>query len=384
MLRDLGYYTVKIGKTHLNGGPVEHPLDHGFDDFLGFIDHTWDYLRLSQDDVDAYGDQNAKLAHIGPLLEGREKRSFKGAFTTDIFTEKAVEIIKGSSPQPWYVELAYNAVHHPTYVCHPDYLAKYGIDQFPFWNPEEQTYHEWHQHWGHLGKIDPDGRKRYLSHLEVMDDGIGKILDALEDLDVRNNTMVVFLSDNGGTINTYANNRPLNGYKYMFAEGGIRIPMIISYPQRVDGSQNFSDMVSAMDVLPTILDAVGGEIPKNLDGVNLWPVIAASTAAHTSLFWADGRGQYVVRKGRWKLVESGGWTHANFSVEKGRAMPAQDYEYPKGTLLFDLENDLGEAINLADIQPEVVNELEAGYQEWRRRMSDPRTRDGKLKKKTKK
>ncbi|MGM0377651.1 MAG: sulfatase family protein, partial [Bacteroidota bacterium] len=229
-LKEQGYYNVKVGKTHLNGGPVEHPLDHGFDDFLGFIDHTWDYLRLSQDDVEEYGDANAKKAHIGPLLDGREEKSFENSFTTDIFTEKTIETILNKDDRPLYIQLEYNAVHHPTYVCHPDYLDKYGIEQFPFWDPEVESYLSWHGKWGHLGEVDPHGRKRYLLQLEVMDNGIGKILDVLEETGEFDNTLIIFVSDNGGTINTYSQNDPLNGYKYMFGEGGIRIPMIISYP----------------------------------------------------------------------------------------------------------------------------------------------------------
>lgn len=381
MLKEKGYYNIKIGKTHLNGGPVEHPMDHGFDDFLGFIDHTWDYLRLSQNDVDEYGNDNAKLAHIGPLLNGREKQSYENSFTTDIFTDKAVEVIETKSDKPWYIELEYNAVHHPTYICHPDYLGKYGIDQFPFWNPQEEPYNVWHKKWGHLGEVDPDGRKRYQLQLEVMDNGIGKVLDALDESGQRENTIIVFLSDNGGTINTYARNMPLNGYKYMFAEGGIRIPMLISFPQKMKEQKTVTQLVSAMDVLPTVLSAVGVDVPANIDGNNLWSVIDGAEKGHEKLFWADGRGQWVARKGKWKLVNNSGWVHSNFKIENGTAVSTEDFIYPEGILLFDLHNDIGETQNLAKANPEIVAELTTDYEKWRAEMSDPRTRDGKLKKK---
>ncbi len=381
MLKEQGYYSVKIGKTHLNGGPAEHPMDHGFDDFLGFIDHTWDYLRLSANDVDEYGEKNAKLAHIGPLLNGREKKSYENSFTTDIFTDKAVDVIKANSEKSWYIELEYNAVHHPTYICHPDYLGKYGIDQFPFWNPQEEPYNVWHKKWGHLGEVDPDGRKRYQLQLEVMDNGIGKVLNALEESGQKDNTIIVFLSDNGGTINTYARNMPLNGYKYMFAEGGIRIPMIISYPQKMKEHITVSQLVSGMDILPTVLAATGTPIPENIDGNNLWPVISGDELGHEELFWADGRGQWVARKGKWKLVNNSGWVHSNFKIENGTAVSTEDFIYPEGVLLFDLQNDIGETQNMAAGNPEVVKELTADYEMWRSEMSDPRTREGKLKKK---
>lgn len=380
LLKEQGYYNVKVGKTHLNGGPVQHPLDHGFDEFLGFIDHTWDYLRLSQEDVDCYGKANAKKAHIGPLLENREAKSFKDSFTTDIFTNRTIEEINNKTDQPLYIELEYNAVHHPTYITHPDYLKKYGIEQFPFWDPKVESYQKWHRKWGHLGEVDPDGRKRYLSQLEVMDVGIGQILDALEQTGELDNTVIVFLSDNGGTINTYARNLPLNGYKYMFGEGGIRIPMVVSFPKKISKSKTVNQMVSGMDILPTILEAVGGDIPDNLDGRSLWPAIDQGEKIHEELVWSNGRDSWVVRKGKWKLAHNIGWVHNTYLLEGGVARPTEEkYAYPDGTMLFDLDEDIGETNNLADDFPEVVKELKAIHDSWRSNMSDPRTGDGVLK-----
>jgi len=379
-LKEQGYYNVKVGKTHLNGGPVEHPLDHGFDDFLGFIDHTWDYLRLSKSDVENYGKENAKKAHIGPLLDGREEKSFENSFTTDIFTKKTIRTILNKDDRPFYIHLSYNAVHHPTYVCHPDYLDKYGIEQFPFWDPDVESYQSWHKKWGRLGQVDPDGRKRYLLQLEVMDKGIGKILEALEETGEMDNTLIVFVSDNGGTINTYSQNDPLSGYKYMFGEGGIRVPLIISYPKKIKVKNTLNQTVSLMDILPTLLETVEGDIPENLDGKSLWPAINKNQKIHDQLVWSDGRDSWVVRKGKWKLARNIGWVHNTYKFENGVAFPAEkDYLFPGGTLLFDLENDIGETKNLAKKYPEIVNNLENIYTNWRLQMSDPRYGNGKLK-----
>ncbi len=381
-LKEQGYYNVKVGKTHLNGGPVEHPLDHGFDDFLGFIDHTWDYLRLSKSDVEHYGKENAKNAHIGPLLNGREEKSYENSFTTDIFTEKTIETIRKKDDRPFYIQLEYNAVHHPTYVCHPDYLDKYGIEQFPFWNPEDESYLSWHRKWGHLGEVDPDGRKRYLLQLEVMDNGIGEILDVLEESGKLDNTLIIFVSDNGGTINTYSQNDPLDGYKYMFGEGGIRIPMIISYPERIKAKNTLHQSVSLMDILPTLLETVDINFPENLDGKSLWPVIENNEKIHDELVWSDGRDSWVVRKGKWKLARNIGWVHSTYKLKDGVAYSSEEYYvFPGGTLLFDLDQDIGETTNLAEKYPEIVDELEEVYAKWRLQMSDPRTRDGKIKEK---
>ena len=381
-LKEQGYYNVKVGKTHLNGGPVEHPLDHGFDDFLGFVDHTWDYLRLSKSDLEHYGKENAKKAHIGPLLDGRKEQSFENSFTTDIFTEKTIETILNKDDRPLYIQLEYNAVHHPTYVCHPDYLDKFGIEQFPFWDPEIESYLSWHRKWGHLGEVDPDGRKRYLLQLEVMDNGIGKILDVLEETGELDNTLIIFVSDNGGTINTYSQNDPLNGYKYMFGEGGIRIPMIISFPDKINTKNTLHHTVSLMDILPTLLETADVNVPENIDGKSLWPIIEKNEKIHNELVWSDGRDSWVVRKGKWKLAKNIGWVHNTFKLQNGEAVPAeQDYIFPGGTVLFNLENDIGETKNLAEKFPEVVAELDSIYNKWRQQMSDPRSGNGQLKKK---
>ena len=179
-LRKIGYSTKKIGKVHHNGGPAEHPLDHGFDEFFGFIHHTWDYLRLSDADVEAYETRrkgSAKSATIGPLIRGRDEPvSLENAFTMDVFTDEAVEFLNRAHEQPFYLQLDYNAVHMPTYVAHPKYAERVGLEQpewdrdaanltYPYWDPNVEAWNVWHRRWGHLGEVDPLGRKRYLSHL---------------------------------------------------------------------------------------------------------------------------------------------------------------------------------------------------------------------------
>ncbi|MDX1637181.1 MAG: sulfatase-like hydrolase/transferase [Balneolaceae bacterium] len=380
-LQKAGYITKKIGKTHLNGGPVEHPLEHGFDRFLGFIDHTWDYLRLSQQDVEEYGPENARRAHIGPLTRDHKKVSYNNDFTTDIFSREAVNFINRDRDRPFYLHLSYNAVHHPTYVGHPEYLDDFGIEQFPFWDPQKETYRSWHAKWGHLGKVDPNGRTRYLLQLAVMDDGIGRILDALEENGLRSGTCIIFTSDNGGTINTYSKNDPLNGYKYMFGEGGIRVPLVINCPGNV-GGQRISPLVSAMDIYPTILELANREIPDNLDGRSLVPYLQDKKpyTAHKQLVWSNGRDSWVVRKGRWKLVHNIGWSHSSFVLEQGKALRAGErYRYPGGIRLYDLENDIDESRDLSDEKPDLVEELSSIYNDWRNSMSEPRRGNGTVK-----
>lgn len=404
-LKPLGYDTIKIGKTHLNGGPAQHPLDHGYDRFFGFIHHTWDYIRLSQKDLDAYLDRvdgkkgRLGILCVGPLMRDRAFASIDrpDAFTTELFTDEAIDFIQEErDDRPYFVHLSYNAMHMPTYVCDPDYAEHFGIEQqtwdreadhweFPFWEPNKTPWRDWHKKWGHLGEVDPQGRKRYLSHLLALDDNIGRLLQSVEASGENDNTIVVLVSDNGGTINTYANNTPLNGWKFMFGEGGLRIPMIVAAPGLLPQGQELRGVTSAMDVVPTILELVGSPIDQPLDGRSLVTKLneGSHQDVHEYLCWTNDRGPKVIRKGRWKLAIDCGWEHLAFEIdEQGTAYPSiSKYAYPGGTVLFDLIDDIGETKDLAGQRPQVVAELLDDFKAWRGEMSGPRTSDGVLKKK---
>jgi arylsulfatase B len=382
ILKLAGYHTAKIGKTHLNGGPIEHPLDHGFDEFLGFIGHTHDYLRLSSRDVDEYGKENAKAAYIGPLMHNREMLSYEEGYTTDIFSDKAVDVISSISKQPFYIQLEYNAVHGPTYVCHPEYLQQFGIEQFPFWDPAKERYNDWHYRTGYLGEIDPDGRKRYLLQLTVLDDGIGRIYQALEKSGKLDNTIIFFVSDNGGDYTVYSDNAPFNGNKFMYAEGGIRVPLIVSWPAFLPLNQTNSQIASTMDIFPTIMEIVGVEHSGNIDGANLHASISDSSATiHDHLVFSNGRNSWVVRKGQWKLSHYTGWqTHNRFKIEDGICIrDTVPFIFPNGIRLVNLLEDNGEVVDLSEEYPEIVEELSLLYSIWSEQMSLPRTGTGELK-----
>lgn len=393
VLNELGYYSQKIGKTHLNGGPAEHPLDHGFEDFLGFMHHTWDYIRLSDKDLVAYqeraGEKSLGILNVGPLEKGKGgSASFEEGFTTEIFTEEAIKTIRSGEGNgtPFYIQLEHNAVHMPTYVADPDYARAAGYEQpvwdreaekweFPFWDPNEMTWKEWHAKWGHLGEVDELGRKRYLANLAALDDSVADILTALDKTGQRENTIVVFLSDNGGTINTYANNTPLRGYKYMFGEGGVRIPMIVSWKGTLPAGQTRSALVSCMDIFPTVVELAGETPAENLDGLSLVGTIKEPEVSkvHEFLCFADGKGTWSIREGDWKLIQSKGWIHTNYELDENNlASPAPEYTYPEGLVLFNLREDIGETNDLSGMHPEKVAELRTRWESWRSEMGDPR------------
>jgi arylsulfatase A-like enzyme len=400
-LKEQRYVCAKYGKTHLNGGPKEFPTLHGFDEFLGFMHHTWDYIRLSARDREVYqkrtGFKNFGCQVVGPLLRAvrrgasqtdAKEVSYEEGFTTEIFTHEACRFIEQheNSSQPFYLHVAYNAVDQPTYVTEKTWAEKTGARHvpwdrnakawaYPYWEPNGEAHQVFHRRWGHMGKVDPEGRRCYLSHLLALDHGVGRILDTLEKTGLRRNTLVVFISDNGGTINSYSSNTPLNGYKYMFGEGGIRIPMIVSMPSVLpQGVVNRHAMVSTMDIFPTILDLQGTECPANLDGKSLLPVLRGErTVHHEWLAWAQSREKWVLRKGKWKLSHNVSWTHSDFILnEKGDCVPAAaPYVYPDGVLLFDLENDISETTNLADQHPDIVRELLELHKKWDDQMGNP-------------
>jgi arylsulfatase A-like enzyme len=332
---------------------------------------------------------------VGPLERGRgELASYDDGFTTEIFTDEAIKIIKSGkdSDRPFYIQLEHNAVHMPTYVADPDYARKAGYEQpvwnreadeweFPFWDPRDISWSDWHKKWGHLGEVDPLGRKRYLANLMALDDSVGRIIKTLDETGQRGNTVVVFMSDNGGTINTYSNNAPLRGYKYMFGEGGVRIPIIVSWPGHLPQGQTRHGLVSGMDVFPTVVELVGGEAANNLDGQSLVPSLKDETddSGHDYLCFSDGKQTWSVRQGDWKLISSPGWNHLNYQLDQDNiAHRAENVVYPPGLILFNLRDDIGETTDLSSSHPERVKNMTALYKAWRAKMGKPVS--GKVKK----
>ncbi|ARN57168.1 sulfatase-like hydrolase/transferase [Sedimentisphaera salicampi] len=394
-----GFITAKYGKTHHNGGPKEFPTLHGFDEFLGFMFHTWDYIRLSQKDVEAYKARegfkgNFGCQVVGPLLwaegqgtkqEEAEKISFEDGFTTEIFTDRACEFIeREKGDKPFYLHVAHNAVHQPTYVVDEKWAKRVGARyvpwdrnaddwDYPYWEPNEERHQKFHKRWGHMGKVDPEGRRCYLANLLALDESVSRILDTLEKTGQRENTLVVFVSDNGGTINTYSINDPLSGFKYMFAEGGLRVPMIVSMPGRLpEGKVNEEAIVSTMDIFPTITSLAGLQTPDNLDGMSLLPVLKDKRKKqHEWLAWAQSRNSWVIRKGKWKLTNNVGWKHKDFRIkENGDVVEAdKPYKYPNSPQLFNLEEDIGETTNLIDEHPKLAKQLRELYEAWDSQMA---------------
>lgn len=397
MLREGGYRTMKVGKTHMNFGPKALPTKHGFEQSLGFHHHSWHFSLISQKDVDAYerrlpgSAERHRSAPIGPLMRNDSiPESFEDTTTTEVFGDESVKFIKQNSDKPFYLQLEFNAVHTPL-IRPPVQLAKkYGIPlrpfdrnaeswEYPQWDPVNQPdYKEWYGQTSHLEITDPYGRKIYLAHLELMDQVIGRIMKTLKKEGLWENTLIFFSSDNGGSDQSYANNGDINAYKYCVMDGGIKVPMVVSWPASLKSGTKVDATVTHRDLFATVCEITGFQPKKELDSESLIPLVEGKVdQIHEGpLFWDCGpnRQNWTVRHGDWKLVYA------------GEARDYQAYELGKdglvkdklrivptlaGLQLYNLKNDPGERDNLAEKQPERLASMHQIYKDWRASMADP-------------
>jgi arylsulfatase A-like enzyme len=263
------------------------------------------------------------------------------SYLTDTFGDEAVPFVERHKDKPWFLYLAFNAVHAPMHAT-----EKY-LSRFPDIN-------------------DPLRRKFAAMH-SAMDDNIGRVLETLRKHKLEQNTLIFFLSDNGGSTPVNGSrNTPLRGLKAQTWEGGIRVPFIIQWKGTAPEGKIYADPVIQLDVLPTALAAAGSEIKSEwkLDGVNLLPYLQGKKKTpHEALFWRLGP-QIAVRMGDWKLVKAPG-SGAEFAERRVAATAS-------GAHLYNLVKDVGEQTNLADHQPEKVKQLTTVWTKWNSELQEPR------------
>ena len=271
-----------------------------------------------------------------------------------------MKFIEKNREKPFFVTLSYNAVHHLIHQAPKPYLDKFGVKEIPNYDPaKDGSYEEWFKQFITLGQItDEQMRRYYLANLNCLDDNIGRLLDALDEMKLVDNTVLIFFSDNGGAPTNGAWNRPLVGAKFSLWEGGIRVPMIVARPGEEHAGETWHEPVSTLDVLPTCLKAAGIEVPDSLDGLAI-PTGREGFNGSRDLFWRWGKDSYAVRSGDWKLLHNG-----TFSGRKPTAGIINRPRLAKGTRLFNLAKDPGESKDISKQHPEIVTRLQALYQQW--------------------
>jgi arylsulfatase A-like enzyme len=325
-LKAAGYATGLVGKWHLGYRPEFHPMRRGYDEFFGFLGGSHSYLG------------NAATMRQ-PILRGTTPVDEK-EYLTDAFGREAAAFIERHRDEPFFLMVTFNAVHNPTQAT-TKYLDRFAAITDPL-------------------------RKTLAARLSAMDDATGAILQKLRDAGVYDDTLIFFVSDNGGpTDKNGSRNDPLSGFKGEVREGGIRVPFLMQWKAQLPSGRVYDQPVIALDIHPTCLAAAGNpfdsvrgrlRIPpdKPLDGVNLLPYVRGDKgeAPHEYLYWRFGR-QLAVRRGRYKLVRMG-------------APAPRDREQ-----LFDLATDHGERNDLSTQKADVARELAAALGKWNAELKPP-------------
>jgi arylsulfatase A-like enzyme len=342
ILRPLGYRCGMIGKWHLGVEKPLRPYHRGFHFFWGFLNGSHSYTEWEP----KFANKKDKwpIFRNDRMLPAREN-----IYLTDLFSDRAVSFIKHKPDSPFFLYLAYNAVHHPWQV------------------PEKYLERTKHLPGG-------EDRRFFAAMVLAMDDGIGRVLETLDEEGIADDTMVVFLSDNGSprgqglkhapkdssveraTETLMSNPGPHRGYKGDTYEGGIKVPFTIRWPGKIEPGTKYDLPVSALDVTPTIAASIGVARPERghpFDGVNLLPYLKGEKGderPHETLYWRRDN-DYAIRRGDWKLT----WNDASG---------------PMKIMLFDLANDPGEYHDLAGKYPEKAQLLQDLFDAWDHNLPD--------------
>ena len=322
LLKANGYETALVGKWHCGYLPKYSPLKSGFDEFFGNFSGAIDYFRH----VDTSGEPDLWEAEV-PIEEI--------GYVTDLFSDRAIDFLKKPHDRPFYLSLHYTAPHWPWEGPNDIELSQALIGQDNL------------QNWVNTGTAES-----YAAVMESLDNGIGRVLQALNDAGIADNTIVIFASDNGGE--KFSNFGAFQGKKGNLYEGGIRVPTFIRWPGVIEPNQINEQVIITHDITATILAATGTNPDANypLDGENLLPIIKGEISVSPRILLWRHKGnnrpglpprvrQGAVRSGDWKYLQVG------------------ENEY-----LFDLANDEKEEINLQKENRKVFEELKSKYQTW--------------------
>ncbi len=364
ILKKQGYVNGYVGKFHY-GGKHNHPkhrnlpLNHGFDFLYGFgggrkhyLHHKTEYVERFKMLRKKYNKTAGQSLVEGPIWVGRERKDQEG-FTTEMIGDKAREFIRTNKDKPFYLHVGFNAVHNFTHQLPKEYLKKHNLKGYHDWDPGKEDYYPWYQQSRYPNN--PEGRAHYLGQLDYMDNEIGTLLDLLDELNIADNTVIFYIGDNGGSTPIYADNGPLRGSKYTLYEGGIRVPLMIAWPKKFQQNKIRNNVVSALDILPTVCNVTGSPTPSYIDGMDITELLSGKNPDlyHETLVW-DTHSETAVRHGKWKLRTASKNGHADYEM----------VELELGEFLYDLENDPGETTNLAGKHKDKLMYLKNIYDKW--------------------
>jgi arylsulfatase A-like enzyme len=329
VLGKVGYHSGVIGKWHIGATQKHHPLNRGFREFYGHLGGGHQYFPKELTIKDSDTAENESQSYRTWILRNHEPVAPRKYLTTE-FSDEAVSFIERNSAKPFFLFLSYNAPHAPLQAP-GEYLKR-----FPH--------------------IEKKQRKIYAAMVSAIDDGVGRVLKTLREKEIEKDTLVVFLSDNGGpTTKNGSNNAPLRGGKGDAWEGGWRVPFAMQWPGGLPKGKTYSHPVISLDIMTTIVALTKAPVAKErpLDGVNLIPFVSGKKKGppHQGIFLRKFDSEATaVRSGEHKLVT---------------------YENKGYTGLFDLTEDISESKNIRDQSPEDVARLKSLWKDWNKSNIDP-------------
>jgi len=322
-LKTADYKTMAVGKWHLGAHESQRPLNRGFDEFFGFLSGGHKYFpeQYTRNDISEVNSQfdayNTKLLKNGERVEETE-------YLTDALSREALNFIDRNKENPFFVYLAYNAPHSPLQATEK-YLSRYS-------------------------DIKDKKRKTYAAMVSAVDDGVGQILELLQKHQIEDNTLIVFLSDNGGDERKGSNNGILNRGKGSLYEGGIRVPFAMQWKGKIPEGSVYGKPIISLDIFATATEMAEAKVKNNLDGKNLIPYLNNTLTGqpHDNLFWRMyDKDALAVREGDFKyLINKKGYQR-----------------------LFNLNADISETENIEDDSK--VDELSELFNQWNRKNLDP-------------
>tara|TARA_B100001750_G_scaffold246445_1_gene268769 strand:+ start:392 stop:1804 length:1413 start_codon:yes stop_codon:yes gene_type:complete len=327
VLRKANYKTKAIGKWHLGAHESLVPERRGFDEFFGFIIGGHRYFPEDLTINDLTEVRRQMDGYITRIYDNGNRIDTK-KYLTEELSDNAVKFIEDNSDNPFFLYLSYNAPHTPLQATKKDL---------------ERNMH-----------IEVEKRRTYAAMVSSMDDGIGLILDKLEEKKISDNTIVIFFSDNGGVEwYNFSDNGVLRGIKGDFYEGGIRVPFVMQWPKKIKPGITYDKPIIALDVFATVASAASAEkyIKNDIDGVDLLPYLTEENSGlpHEYLYWQNrDKDIDVVRDERYKYLR------------------IKNDEY-----IFDLKNDISEETNIINSSKPIYNRLKSKFKEWEKDMIDP-------------